>query len=61
MYMLEQLRAFTSKVLKSLSFRVRMPLILLKTENNNKIISDGTLFICLNTLFMFHEQCKRRW
>ena len=41
---------------------VWIPLILLKTENNKKIISgycshQKTLFICLDTLFISHEQC----
>ena len=44
-------------------------LILLKIEieNNKKKIIFGLLFtlkilfICLNALFMSHEQCKRRW
>ena len=45
---------------------VWIPLILLKIENNKKIIKKllftrGLLFICLLALFMSHEQCKKRW
>ena len=43
-----------------------IPFILLKTENNTKIIKKllfelWLLFICLIALFMSHEQCNRRW
>ena len=45
---------------------VWISLILLKTENNKKIISEllftqKILFICLFALFMSHEQYKRCW
>ena len=45
---------------------VWIPLILLKTKNNKKIIfrllfTPKTLFIYLFALFMSHEQCNRHW
>ena len=45
---------------------VLISFILLKTENNKKIIFSyyllkKSLFICIFALFISHEQCKRRW
>ena len=45
---------------------VWIPSILLKIENNKKIIFEllftpKILFICLFTLFISHEQCNRCW
>ena len=45
--------------------RVHLYTVYFAKNNKKKIkkllFTRGLLFICLNALFMSHEQCKRRW